>query len=142
MTSDRKLLVLLGMVTVFAIAIVAAIALSVSGDDGTDAEPAPEFDIITETVTETVYIEAEPIAEEPTGPATTVDGDGRYEVGRDMRSGTYRSTDNFQCYWEITTDANGDNILSNDNTDGAAIMTVRKGQFFGSQNCSEWVRDQ
>lgn len=142
MTSDRKLLVLLGMFTVLAIAIVAAVLAVAGGDDDADAGATPEFEYVTVTATETVYVEQEPVEEEPSGPATTVSGDGRYEVGRDMRSGTYRSADNFGCYWEITSDANGDKILSNDNSDGSAIVTVRKGQFFGSQGCSDWERDR
>jgi hypothetical protein len=74
--------------------------------------------------------------------ANTISGEGVYEVGRDMRPGTYRAADNAGCYWQISTDPNGDDIVSNDNVDGPAIVSVRAGQYFTSSGCGDWVLDR
>lgn len=74
--------------------------------------------------------------------ANTISGEGVYEVGRDMKPGTYRSAGNFQCYWQVSSDPNGDDILSNDNVDGPAIVTVRSGQYFTSSGCDDWILDR
>lgn len=72
----------------------------------------------------------------------TIPGDGVYEVGRDMKPGQYRSTENVDCYYSITSDANGDNIISNYIGSGLIIASVGSGQYFNSQGCSDWVLDR
>lgn len=71
----------------------------------------------------------------------TIPGDGVYEVGRDMKAGQYRSTENADCYYAITSDANGENIITNHIGSGPIIANVAVGQFFNSQGCSDWVLD-
>ena len=71
--------------------------------------------------------------------ANTISGDGVYRVGKDMKAGTYKSSDNADCYWQISTDANGDNIVQNNIVTGQALVTVRDGQFFESRGCGDWV---
>lgn len=73
--------------------------------------------------------------------ANTIPGDGIYEVGRDMKAGTYRSgaPDSGNCYHSVNADANGDDIKSNNNTAGPSLVNVSNGEFFETSGCNEWV---
>lgn len=76
---------------------------------------------------------------EKTVAANTINGEGVYRVGTDMQAGTYRSVDNVDCYWMLSSDANGSNILQNNIVTGPALVTVSPGQFFNSTRCGDWV---
>ncbi|MFP3992412.1 hypothetical protein U9R90_34085 [Streptomyces sp. E11-3] len=70
-------------------------------------------------------------------------GDGTYEVGSDIKPGTYRSTGNEDglCYWERAKDSSGDmeSILANDNVTGTAYVTVKESdKIFKSTDCKSW----
>jgi hypothetical protein len=70
----------------------------------------------------------------------TVSGDGTYRVGIDMQPGTYRSVDNGGgCYYDISSDANGSNLIDNGFTTGPSLATVGAGQFFSTSDCGDWV---
>jgi hypothetical protein len=75
---------------------------------------------------------------EGTIAANTIPGDGTYRVGDDMSPGTYKSVDNEECYWQLSSDANGNDIIANNNVDGQAIISARAGEYFESQDCSDW----
>lgn len=85
----------------------------------------------------------EPTVKEPTVTKTTkpektgpiVYSDGTYEIGVDIKSGKYVSKSD-DCYWQITKDANGSNIVNNGFQSGQQIVSLKKGQFFTVQNCS------
>ncbi|MGW6551949.1 hypothetical protein ACWGBV_17050 [Streptomyces sp. NPDC055051] len=84
-----------------------------------------------------------PEKEAPEKKAVTIDGDGDFEVGSDVRPGLYRSTGNedAMCYWERSKDATGelDSILANDNVTGTAYVELKKSdKFFKSTGCSAW----
>ncbi|POX57122.1 hypothetical protein C3489_02425 [Streptomyces sp. Ru71] len=71
------------------------------------------------------------------------DGDGEFQVGSDIKPGTYRTTGNADgmCYWERAKDASGetDSILANDNVTGASYVTVKPGdKLFKSTGCHDW----
>lgn len=70
----------------------------------------------------------------------TVPGEGTYEVGVDIKSGTYRAPAASGCYWAINADPNGDRIISNGNTDGQFVVSVKDGQFLEVARCAELVR--
>lgn len=72
--------------------------------------------------------------------ATTVAGNGTYHVGQDMTAGTYHSSGNSECYWQISSDANGNDIIANNNVTGPAFVSVVPGQYFESQDCSPWIK--
>ncbi|GGY61006.1 hypothetical protein [Streptomyces omiyaensis] len=79
----------------------------------------------------------------PEKKAVTLDGDGDFEVGSDVKPGLYRSTGNedAMCYWERAKDAKGelDSILANDNVTGTAYVEIRKGdKLFKSTGCETW----
>lgn len=66
-------------------------------------------------------------------------GDGVYRVGPDIAPGTYRSINNVDCYWMISSDANGSNILQNNIVTGPALTSLSAGTFFTSSGCSKWT---
>lgn len=68
----------------------------------------------------------------------TIPGDGVFQVGIDMKPGTYRMA-GASCYWSINGDANGNNIIANNNVEGPALVEVQSGQFFETSRCDEWV---
>ncbi|WP_329132659.1 hypothetical protein OG552_13725 [Streptomyces sp. NBC_01476] len=70
-------------------------------------------------------------------------GDGTFQVGSDIKPGTYRSSGNSDglCYWERSKDAKGeaDSILANDNVTGSSYVTIaRTDKFFKSTGCDDW----
>lgn len=69
----------------------------------------------------------------------TVPGEGVFRVGADMKPGTYRSAGRGGCYYAVLGDANGNNILSNNITNGPALVSVAAGTFFETSRCSEWI---
>ncbi|WP_225838001.1 hypothetical protein [Streptomyces sp. NK08204] len=71
------------------------------------------------------------------------DGDGEYQVGTDLKPGTYRTTGNTDdmCYWERAKDASGDtdSLLANDNVTGTSYVTVKAtDKLFKSSGCKDW----
>ncbi|MEV2213734.1 hypothetical protein AB0H86_20185 [Streptomyces sp. NPDC050997] len=70
-------------------------------------------------------------------------GDGDFQVGSDIKPGTYRTTGNSDgmCYWERAKDASGEmnSLLANDNVSGASYVTVKAGdKIFKSSDCADW----
>ncbi|MEU3979563.1 hypothetical protein AB0F77_05540 [Streptomyces sp. NPDC026672] len=70
-------------------------------------------------------------------------GDGDFQVGKDVKPGTYRTTGNTDgmCYWERAKDASGetDSLLANDNVTGTSYVTVKAGdKLFKSSGCKDW----
>lgn len=53
--------------------------------------------------------------------------DGVYEVGADIKAGTYKTKGGPDCYWERTRGAGGD-IIANHFGNGPAVVTVNRGE--------------
>lgn len=53
--------------------------------------------------------------------------DGVYEVGVDIKAGTYKTKGAPDCYWQRTRGAD-DDIVANHFGDGPAVVTVRRGE--------------
>ncbi|MFI8189869.1 hypothetical protein ACIF8T_13875 [Streptomyces sp. NPDC085946] len=71
------------------------------------------------------------------------EGDGDFQVGSDVKPGTYRTTGNSDgmCYWERAKDASGelDSLLANDNVTGSSYVTVKStDKLFSSNGCNDW----
>ncbi|WP_327666977.1 hypothetical protein OHN37_18785 [Streptomyces sp. NBC_00485] len=77
-------------------------------------------------------------------------GDGDFQVGSDVKPGTYRTTGNGDgdgdgdgmCYWERAKDAKGemDSILANDNVSGTSYVTIKAtDKLFKSSGCKDWT---
>ncbi|MFJ3925474.1 hypothetical protein [Streptomyces sp. NPDC090022] len=70
-------------------------------------------------------------------------GDGTYQVGTDIKPGTYRTTGNTSlgCYWETAKDSTGEmeSINANDNVTGASYVTLTDAdKVFKSTGCKDW----
>ncbi|MBQ7505339.1 MAG: hypothetical protein IJT79_08500 [Ruminococcus sp.] len=63
--------------------------------------------------------------------------EGQYLVGDDVPAGTYKiySLDKWGGYYALTSDANGDDIHSNDNFDGERYITISYGEYLTLSNC-------
>ncbi|WP_435220427.1 hypothetical protein [Streptomyces sp. Tue6028] len=71
------------------------------------------------------------------------DGDGDFQVGSDIKPGTYRTTgnDDGMCYWERAKDASGemDSLIANDNVTGTSYVTIKAGdKLFKTSSCNDW----
>lgn len=107
------------------------------------ATTAPEKEAPTTTVTATTT-DTETVTARPSGASSTFPGDGIYEVGRDIKPGTYSSVkpDSGNCYWARLSSTDGfDGILANSNTAGQSLVTIKgSDKFFETNGCSDWVR--
>ncbi|WP_225801395.1 hypothetical protein [Streptomyces sp. NK15101] len=84
-----------------------------------------------------------PGSEAPEKKVVTIDGDGDFEVGADVKPGLYRSTGNkdAECYWERAKNASGDvdSILANDNVTGTSYVEIKASdKLFKSTDCGTW----
>ncbi|MFI1337196.1 hypothetical protein ACH4U7_45225 [Streptomyces sp. NPDC020845] len=73
-----------------------------------------------------------------------IGGDGTFQVGSDVKPGTYMSTDNTDgmCYWERAKDSSGetDSLIANDNVMGNAYVTIKASdKIFKSNGCKDWA---
>ncbi len=70
-----------------------------------------------------------------------IDGDGVYAIGTDKNPGRYKTTGSpTGCYWQISPDPNGSDIVENDFGDGVAYAQISPGQFFQTKGCGSWDR--
>jgi len=62
---------------------------------------------------------------------------GQYKVGLDMDAGEYvlMATSDYGGYFSVTSDANGRDILFNDNFDVNSIIEVRRGEYVELSRC-------
>lgn len=81
--------------------------------------------------------------------AVGIPADSVVHVGEDVPAGTYRTVFDVnsgeslgltgECYWKKSTDAEGQDIIANDIVEGGRPqVTLKKGQWFVSQDCGEW----
>lgn len=73
----------------------------------------------------------------------TTFGDGIFIVNTDIEPGTYKNSGHEGCYYSRLSGFSGklDNIISNENTDSAAVVTIAatdKG--FKSSRCGDWQK--
>lgn len=73
----------------------------------------------------------------------SITANGVYKVGVDIKPGTYYTkggVDQF-CYWELTTDYAGSDIIQNDWSDGRRMVTILSSDpYFYTQDCGAWYR--
>lgn len=76
----------------------------------------------------------------------TTFSDGMYIVGTDIQPGTYKNSGQSGCYYSRLSNFSGagtDGIISNDNTDTAAIVEIAATDAgFKSSNCGTWTLQQ
>jgi hypothetical protein len=78
---------------------------------------------------------------------STIPGSGIFAIGDDKNAGTYKTTGpaggRSSCYYAVLsspTSDSFDNIIDNNNIQGPGIVTLRAGQYFETNGCSEWTR--
>lgn len=79
----------------------------------------------------------------PRKASTTFAGNGTFQVGRDIKPGTYvsTSTGTFGGYWERLSCATGDFdcIIANENTEGQSFVTILKtDKYFSTSRMGTW----
>jgi len=66
--------------------------------------------------------------------------DGTYEVGVDIKAGTYKTQGSSGCYYAVLSSPNTSDILNNNIGDGPMVVSVGQGQFLQlSCNNAAWV---
>ena len=71
------------------------------------------------------------------GPENGVLPVGRYRVGQHIPAGEYklRAEASERGYYCLTSDPNGDDIISNDNFNGERYVTIQDGQYLELSRC-------
>ncbi|MFB7360634.1 hypothetical protein [Streptomyces hydrogenans] len=132
-----------------AVVVVVAIGAAMGGGGGGDEGTTPEAKSSAPASSGGKGSDAGSKAPESKAPeekkAVTIDGDGDFEVGSDVKPGLYRTTGNedAMCYWERSKDAGHgmDAILANDNVTGTAIVKITaKDGYFKSVGCGDWTK--
>ena len=104
------------VVALLVIAIVAALALGHGGKSSKSTG--------TSSTTPQAAVLAHP------SPTASAISDGTYLVGTDIPAGRYKGTVTGSTgYWQISSDANGSNIIANDNVTGPFYVQARAGQY-------------
>jgi hypothetical protein len=122
-----------------------------SGDAGdstaaASATPAPTVTVAGSIPGPTVTVTASTVKTVTSAPkvAVAMEGDGTYEVGVDVKPGTYVSSkpDSGNCYWARTKGSDGIiGIIANNNSSGRSVVTIKKtDKFFESSGCNPWTK--
>lgn len=112
----------------------------------TVTQPGPETTVAAPTVTETVEVPGPTttVTVGPPAPAVAMAGDGTYQVGVDVKPGTYVSQkpSSGNCYWARLSGTDGlGGIIANNNSSGQSVVTIRKtDKYFESSGCSDWTK--
>ncbi len=83
-----------------------------------------------------------PPSEESATPASTIPGDGTYQVGVDIQPGTYRSQGGDSCYWERLRGLGGttaDIIANGAGTGPQVVQITPTDAAFKTQSCAIWT---
>ena len=127
----------------------AALAFIAIGAIGNSEKKSNSSSSTTVTVTRTVASAPPTAAPEPTnvGPATTLDGDGTFLVGKDIVPGQYRSAGGSggrsDCYWQRQSALGGGNdaILASDLAEGQQVVEILPTDVaFQSKHCQPWEK--
>ena len=112
----------------------------------TVATPGETVTVAAPTVTETVEV-AGPVKTVTVGPppaAASIPGDGTYEVGVDVKPGTYvsKGPQDVNCYYARLSGSDGfSDIIANGNTSGQVVVTIKKtDKFFETNGCNDWSK--
>ena len=70
-------------------------------------------------------------------------GNGVFEVGTDVQPGTYETEGpddpDLPCTYRVSSDENGEEIISSEVSDGPGTVTLELGQYFTSEYCLTWT---
>lgn len=107
-------------------------------------EPTTEEPTTEEPTTEEPTTE-EPTTEKPTEPPVNSYSEGQYKVGTDIPSGQYilYNISTSKAYYCISSDANGNNIIANNNFKSQNYITVHDGEYLELVRCEAFsVKDK
>jgi outer membrane murein-binding lipoprotein Lpp len=83
---------------------------------------------------------AEP-TEEPASTASATIDDGIWQVGTDIRPGTYRAPGGGGCYWARLRSANPNSIIVNGFAgENQTVELAAEGEWFETDDCGTWTR--
>lgn len=85
------------------------------------------------------------VTQKPPQAASSFAGTGMYEVGADIKPGTYASKPDAGglCYWERLKSADGSmgSIIANEDAEGPTIVTIAPtDKYFQTSGCADWVK--
>ncbi|HYT37625.1 MAG TPA: hypothetical protein VEL49_10655 [Ktedonobacteraceae bacterium] len=114
-----------------------------STTDSTTTATTTQQSQATDTPQSTPTSQSQPTPTTDTHPH--FNGDGTFEVGKDIRPGTYRTrVASPGCYYARLSGFSGttDDIIANDNTDTPAIITIAATDMgFQSTRCGTWTKE-
>ncbi|MEU5888656.1 hypothetical protein ABZ835_17710 [Streptomyces sp. NPDC047461] len=124
---------------VVGIVVIGAVSAN-SGDDSSDSTSSDKGSSASAQAKPGGEKEAAQAADEK---KVAFEGDGDFQVGADIKPGTYRTSgnDDGMCYWERAKDSSGemDSLLANDNVTGTSYVTVKASdKLFKSSDCNDW----
>jgi hypothetical protein len=124
---------------VVGIVVIGAVSAN-AGDDSSDSTSSDKGSSASAQAKPGGEKEAARAAEEK---KAAFEGDGDFQVGADIKPGTYRTSgnDDGMCYWERAKDSSGemDSLLANDNVTGTSYVTVKASdKLFKSSDCNDW----
>jgi len=72
------------------------------------------------------------------GSGSSTIEDGTWEVGSDISPGTYRAEGGSSCYFQTSSDSNGEDIIDNSVAENNVVVTLKSGQWFQTDGCGTW----
>lgn len=135
-----KMWILLAGIGVLALVLLCA-GLAVALGNSKTTDPKPQKSSATNSQRVVPPASAKPLSK----VVEFSDRDTPALVGQDVPAGVYRVTKNIDdvdglgCYYTKSKDSEGQDIISNDFLEvGRPQVTLKKGQWFHSQNCGTW----
>ena len=122
---------------------------SSGGTDTASGTSAPTTTVTAPPATVTATAGSAPVTTTATKTVTakpavkaSFPGDGTYQVGVDIKAGTYVSAkpDSGNCYWaRLKGSDTFSDIIANNNTAGQSVVTIKStDKFFETNGCSDW----
>lgn len=125
------------LIAVIVLVLIGAVVAGGGKESEESAENINSVDTISTTETDVAANES--TETNSTSKATSTEyKEGQYKIGSDMPAGAYVLIQDYfdwPSYFAITSDANGKNILKNDNFDGHSIIEVVDGEFLEISRC-------
>ncbi len=128
---------------IIAIVVLALIVIgSVASQAGNNSQPATTSQQPQQTSQPTQVATKAAVTPTPAHKFRTF-SDGMFAVGKDIQPGTYRTrVGSTNCYYARLKDFDTNAIISNNNTDDPAVVTILPtDKAFQSQDCGTWTTD-